>query len=257
VHAIILAGGKGTRLLPYTEDRPKSLLPFGAHTLLEISLRRLHDAGVTRVTLCVSHFGQMIEQAFGSGQRLGLDIDYVTDKDPLGTAAPLLAVRDWTGPAVVANGDVLSQIDFAELHHTHRRDGNDMTVVVHRMESPVNYGVVHVGAAGRITSIREKPRLTFDVSAGIYVVEPRVRRHFPEGLPLDMPDLIAHLLATDRTVRAYRFDGPWHDVGTPVSYATAQRHFAAAPDRYLRVQATATVPATGSLAPVHLSNQET
>ncbi len=256
MHAIILAGGKGTRLLPYTEDRPKSLLSFGSHTLLEIILRRLHDAGVVRVTLCVSHLGPMIEQVFGAGQRLGLDIDYVTDVEPLGTAAPLVAVRDWTEPAIVANGDVLSQIDFAELHHTHRRDGNDMTVVVHRLESPVNYGVVNVGTAGRITSIREKPRMSFDVSAGIYVVEPRVRHYVPDGRPLDMPDLIAELLASDRIVRAYRFDGPWHDVGTPVSYVAAQRHFAATPERYLRVQATAAVSAVDSLEPANLSNQE-
>lgn len=252
MHAIVLVGGKGTRLLPLTEHLPKPLMRFGRYPLLEIVIRRLRSAGCTRITLCVSHLGEMIERAFGDGRRLDVEIDYVVDETPLGTAAPLLAVPDWHTPAVVTNGDVLSTIDFAELYHAHRQQANDITVVVHRLHAPISYGVVDMDDTGRVAAIREKPRLPVDVAAGIYVADPRVRGYVPAGTPLDMPDLIGRLISGGRPVRAHRFDGPWHDIGDHDSYQAAQRQFAANPERYLR--ASATEPAPAPDRPLVLSN---
>jgi NDP-mannose synthase len=243
VHAIVLAGGKGTRLLPYTARQPKPLIRFGHYPLLEITIRRLRSAGFTRVTLCISHLGEMIEQTFGDGGRLDVAIDYVVDAVPLGTAAPLLAVPDWSTPAVVMNGDVLSAIDFADLYRAHRQRANDMTLVVHRLHARISYGVVAVEGADRIASIQEKPRLPVDVAAGIYVADPGIRRFIESGTPLDMPELIRRLVAGRQVVGAYRFDGPWHDIGDHGSYRAAQHQFTANPDRYLRVNSTEPAPA--------------
>ncbi|MFI1418630.1 NDP-sugar synthase [Streptomyces sp. NPDC020731] len=246
MHAIVLAGGKGTRLLPRTEQLPKPLLRFGPYPLLEIIVRRLRSAGFTRVTLCVSHLGEMIEEAFGDGHRLDVEIDYVRDEAPLGTAAPLLAVREWRAPAVVTNGDVLSAVDFAELYRAHRHRTGGLTVVVHRLHAPISYGVVDTDGTDRITAIREKPLLPVDVAAGVYVADPAVRRYIPAGTPLDMPELIERLIAGAQRVGAYRFDGPWHDIGDPDSYQAAQLDFAASPERYLRADTEPPAPAAAS-----------
>lgn len=237
MHAIVLAGGKGSRLLPHTAHRPKPLLQFGRCSLLEIIIRRLRSSGFSRVTLCVSHLGEMIERTFGDGRELDIQIDYAVDDAPLGTAAPLLAVRDWHTPALVINGDVLTAIDFAELCRVHRLQANDMTVVIHRLQMSISYGVIGVGGAGEIVAIQEKPLLPVDVAAGIYVVNPAVSHHIQANEPLDMPELIGRLIVAHQAVRAYRFDGPWHDIGNHDSYQAAQQDFAANPELYLHVDA--------------------
>jgi NDP-mannose synthase len=241
MHAIVLAGGKGTRLLPHTRHRPKALIRLGRCPILEIILRRLRASGFDRVTLCVSHLGEMIRAEFGDGRRLGLAIDYCVDERPLGTAAPLLLVEDWTTPAVVMNGDILTAIDLAGLHRTHRRSGARLTVAFHRRSLTSPMGLLQMRGAS-VTAVWEKPTFEWNVSCGIYVVDPLVRRHIPRGVPADMPGLISTLVERGEPVRGHRFSAPWHDIGSPASYERAHLAYLADPDLYLDPRAPAPVP---------------
>jgi NDP-sugar pyrophosphorylase family protein len=233
VHAIILAGGRGTRLLPYTEDCPKPLLPLGSYPILEVILRRLRASGFARVTLCIAHLGDMIRSEFGDGQQLGLSIGYRADPDgPLGTAAPLRLLDDWDTPALVMNGDVLATVDLAGLYQRHLASRSRLTVAFRRCRVPTAVGMVEA-PGDQIRAIWEKPTLTWNISSGIYVASPSLRQDIPAGRQFDMPDLIEILLRRGEPVHGYRFTGAWHDIGTPAGYARAEAAFLADPQRYL------------------------
>jgi NDP-sugar pyrophosphorylase family protein len=223
----------GTRLRPYTRDRPKALVRLGRYSILEIILNRLRACGFERVTLCVSHLREMITEEIGDGRRLGLRVDYSVDERPLGTAAPLLLVEDWTAPAVVMNGDLLTTIDFSELHRTHRRRGSRLTVAFQRRRLATSVGVLQV-RDDRITAMWEKPTIEWNVCLGVYVADPSTRRHIPANTPTDMPGLIRSLIADHEPVHGYQFTGEWHDIGTPAAYERARAEFLADSDRYLR-----------------------
>jgi NDP-sugar pyrophosphorylase family protein len=211
---------------------PKPLLRLGHFSILEITLRRLRACGFSRVTLCVSYRGDMIRQEFGDGGRLGLSIDYCWDRSPLGTAAPLMLVREWETPALVLNGDVLTSLDFASVMTAHRRNGGLMTVATHRSHVAVDFGVLDI-ADGRVRGIQEKPRIPIDVAAGVQVIDPAVRAYLPDHGQLDMPMLVAALIAEEQDVFAHPFDDPWYDIGTPASYEAAGMAFRVDPARYL------------------------
>ncbi|WP_218951961.1 sugar phosphate nucleotidyltransferase [Amycolatopsis anabasis] len=239
VHAILLVGGKGTRLLPHTADQPKALIRLGRYAILEIILRRLRAFGFDRVTLCVSHLGEMIRAEFGSGAALGLSIEYSVDERPLGTAAPLLLTENWDTPAVVMNGDILTTIDFGDLLRRHQARQSLLTVAFVRRRLSAGVGLVRV-IDGRIREVLEKPTFDLNVSSGIYAVSPAARKYIPRGGPADMPDLINALIRHDEPVHGYGFSGAWHDIGTPLRYDEARKAFEADPDRYLGPD-----PATG------------
>jgi NDP-mannose synthase len=232
VHAVILVGGKGSRLLPFTKYRPKPLMRLGRYSILEIILRRLRACGFERVTLCTAHLGEMIRAEFGDGRSLGLAIDYCTDDPPTGTAAPLLLVPDWDSPAVVMNGDVLTALDFAHFQQMHEQSGSVLSVAFQRREVPVELGVLQVGDR-QVHAMWEKPSLAIDVCSGMYVADPSVRDFIPEGARVDMPDVIDALLKKSKRVNAYGFREEWHDIGTPATYRNAEREFLADQDYYL------------------------
>lgn len=236
MHAILLVGGAGTRLWPYTRDLPKALVRLGRYTILEVILNRLRACGFDRVTLCVSHLREQITKEIGDGRHLGLRVDYSVDERPLGTAAPLLLVEDWTAPAVVMNGDVLTTVDFADLFRAHARRGGRLTVAFQRRRLATSVGVLHVreDREDRITAMWEKPNFEWNVCLGIYVADPAVRGHIPTNTPTDMPGLIGALIGHDEAVHGYRFTGAWHDIGTPAGYDRARAEFLADEDRYLR-----------------------
>ncbi|WP_329333135.1 sugar phosphate nucleotidyltransferase [Streptomyces sp. NBC_00663] len=233
MHAIVLAGGKGSRLRPYAAHRPKALVEFGDHSILEIIVRQLRTAGATRVTLCLHHLGEMIQERFSEGRRYGLSIDYTWDETPLGTAAPLLDVADWETPAVVLNCDVLTSLDFADLYRRHQEGGGVLTVACRKREIPLQLGVLDLADGGDVLGIREKPVLTVDVSTGIHVADPAVRKFIPEGQAMDMPDLITALIDEEQPVRAHEFEDSWYDIGTPENYEDAKKAFLASPSHYL------------------------
>ncbi|SDH16758.1 Nucleotidyl transferase [Sinosporangium album] len=234
MHAIIMAGGQGTRLRSVTDEIPKSLVRLGDHPIIEIIVRRLRASGFRRVTLCVSHLGEMIEAALGEGGRLGVAIDYCWDTEELGTAAPLLRVPRWNEPALVMNCDILTSADLTEMFSAHVRSGSLLTLAARRIQIPVSFGVLDLDEGGRVAGIREKPQLSVEVSAGIQVVDPGVRAWMSAGVAMDMPELILALIKQRCQVRAHPLSASWHDIGTPASYRTAAEAFARSPDEFLR-----------------------
>lgn len=174
----------------------------------------------------------MIRDELGDGGRFGLRIDYCVDRQPLGTAAPLWLVEDWTEPALVMNGDLLTTIDVADVYRSHTAGGALLTVVFKEIELPVDYGVVRL-AGDRVCGVWEKPRVVVPIATGVYAADPSVRDYLGPGSPADMPELIAAAAGSPRGVEGYRFAGEWYDIGTPASFERACQAFAARPDLYL------------------------
>jgi NDP-mannose synthase len=233
LHAIILAGGKGTRLGALTRTRPKSLTKLGDHSILEIITRQLRNSGFDRLTLCVSHLGELIVEEFGDGSRFGITIDYSWDHSPLGTAAPLRLISDWASPALVMNGDILTALDFEAFFSAHLRRRPAMTVATLHRRIQIDYGVLDLDGDGQVRGVREKPSISMDVSSGIYVIDPGMRAHSPAGRRMDMPELVATAVEHGLRVQAYAIAGPWHDIGNVTDYRSATRAFLAHPATYV------------------------
>lgn len=224
--AVILAGGKGRRLAPFTVVFPKPLVPVGDRPVLEILLRRLAAHGVREVILSVDHLAELI-MAFIEGNpslKELLKVRYVRDERPGGTAGPLAGIPGLDETFLVLNGDVLTTLDLTALLRHHRESGAALTIAVHRKEVPIDLGVLTL-EEDRVVRYQEKPRLFYDVSMGIYVYEPRVLRYIERGAYLDFPDLVQRLLENGEKVSGYRSDAPWLDIGRPEDYARAQEEF--------------------------------
>ncbi|MCM0675202.1 sugar phosphate nucleotidyltransferase [Micromonospora phytophila] len=225
MRAVILAGGRGTRLRPFTTSFPKPLMPVGDIPILEILLRQLKEHGVTEVTLLTGHLAYLLEGYFEDGRRLGLTIDYVREDRPLGTAGPL---RQLAGSLVddffVMNGDLLTDMDFTALMARHRENGAPVTVSVHTRAEKIELGILNVDASGDVVGYDEKPTLKLDVSMGAYAMSPRALAEIPAG-PYDMPQLILDLLAKGARVGSWRHEGFWLDIGRVDDYSRADRMF--------------------------------
>lgn len=223
--AVILAGGKGARLAPYTKILPKPLMPIGDMPILEILLRQLKRHGVDEVILTVGHLAQLLEVFFQDGERLGMKIHYSYEDQPLGTAGPLSLVSGLDDTFLVANGDVLTTLDFAALVADHRQSGAIATIAMHQRQVKVDLGVIQCNGSNEITGYLEKPTYDFHVSMGIYVFEPRVLAYIPFNQYLDFPDLVLRLIAASERVRGYPYDGYWQDLGRPDDYEQAVDDF--------------------------------
>jgi NDP-sugar pyrophosphorylase family protein len=223
--AVILAGGKGSRLGPYTTVLPKPLLPIGDRAILDVVVRQLHAQGFTDLTLAVGYLAHLIKAVFGDGSEHDVTIRYHDEPEPLGTAGALGTIDGLDEPFLVMNGDVLTTLDYAELARIHAEAGNALTVATHRRVVQTEYGVVHLdGSAGRTRAIvgyEEKPEIPYIVSMGVYVVDPSVLEYIPQGQPFDMPDLIVKLVDAGKPVGSYLFDGFWLDIGRHDDYERA------------------------------------
>lgn len=224
MQAIILAGGQGTRLKPFTNVIPKPLVPLGDMPILEIILRQLSQKGVTRVTLAVNHLARLIEAFFQDGTDLGLQIQYSLEDRPLGTAAPLLNVPDLADHFFIMNGDVLTTIDYRALYDFHLRQDNALTIATFTREVKIDLGVLEIDG-NRLTGYIEKPQHTFDVSMGIYVCSKDATRYIPPNTPFDMPQFAKALLSADERVGCYRGKYEWLDIGRVDDYETAVEMF--------------------------------
>ncbi|WUI01220.1 sugar phosphate nucleotidyltransferase [Spirillospora sp. NBC_00431] len=228
MHAVILAGGKGVRLRPYTTTLPKPLVPIGdEYAILEILLHQLARQGFRTVTLAIGHLGHLIRSYVGDGSRWGLRVDYSVEESPLGTIGPLLGMRDRL-PAdfLVANGDILTDLDFAELLDQHGATRPPLTVATYARQVDIDFGVITT-RDGRVVAFTEKPTLDYQVSMGVYGVSNEALAKFEPGIALGFDQLILDLLATGRHPREYRFDGYWLDIGRPDDYDRANAEFPA------------------------------
>lgn len=227
ISAVIMAGGFGTRLRPLTDQTPKPMLPVGDRPLLARTIERLREAGICNLNVTTHHLAERITGYFGDGHAHGVDIRYVSEEMPLGTCGGLNLVEEPTGPFLVINGDILTGVNFRELVTFHQRHQADATVCVRKYEVQVPYGVVESDGPW-LQAVREKPSVSFFVNAGIYLLEPGVRRYIPEGERFDMTDLINRLVADSRCVVSFPIMEYWLDVGKPADYAQAQRDVEAA-----------------------------
>ncbi len=232
--AVVLAGGSGTRLRPYTISIPKPLVPLGDTPIIEVVLRQLACHGVTRAHLALGHLAELLIAYFSQMKvRPNLDLVYVVEDEPLGTIGPLRALDDLRGTFLALNGDILTTLSYRDLVEFHRRSGCMATMAVKERFTPIDFGVVDLSDSGRIVSHREKPAVSHQIGMGVCVFEPEILEYVPKGRRFDIHDLVEALLGAGEPLAAYVSDAYWMDIGRPGDYAQAQSDFTAEPSRFL------------------------
>lgn len=226
MHAVILAGGKGVRLRPYTTALPKPLVPIGdQHAILEIVMRQLAAAGFKTVTLAIGHLGHIIRAYVGNGSQWGLRVGYAVEDSPLGTMGPLLTMQDRLPEHfLVMNGDILTDLDFAGVLKHHEASGAPLTIATYARQVKIDFGVLTT-ESGSITGFQEKPSIDYRVSMGVYGVSRSALAAYTPGLPLGFDELVLDLLAAKTPPAAYEFGGYWLDIGRPDDYDRANAEF--------------------------------
>lgn len=225
MRAIILAGGMGTRLKPYTTILPKPLLPVEEFPILEIIVRQLRFYGFQEITFSVGYLAQLIQAYFGDGSKLGVNISYSYEDKPLGTAGPISIVNDLNDRFLLMNGDVLTNLNFREMFEWHINHGGISTVGIYEKELQLNLGLVNITEDDLVDGYDEKPILRHWVSMGIYIFEPEIKKHLKKNERIDLPELILQLINKNEKVRAYKFRDTWLDIGRPDDYQEAVTSF--------------------------------
>lgn len=221
LRALVMAGGYGSRLRPLTDDRPKPMLPVGDRPLLEVIVDQLQAAGIRRVNVSTHYKADVIERHFGDGRQFGVDIQYVNEDQPLGTAGALGLLTDSDEPLLVMNGDILTRVNVAAMLDFHRSHAADLTVAVRPYEYQIPYGVIRADGAA-VTAIDEKPVVQHLVSAGIYLLNANLCRLVPAGQRYDMTDLIERVLAEGLRVISFPLREYWLDIGRAEDYVRAR-----------------------------------
>jgi len=223
--AVILAGGKGTRLAPYTNILPKPLMPIGEKPIMEILIHQIKRAGIHEVILTVGYLSQLIQSYFNDGSQLGVNLRYSYEREPLGTAGPLSLIEGLNNSFLVSNGDVLSDLDIKTFMEHHRRSGAAATIAMYNKTVKIDLGVIQLDGGQTVTGYTEKPTFHFPVSMGLYAFEPSVLDYIPRNEYLDFPDLVLKLIENGERVEGYRFDGYWRDLGNKDDYEQAVLDF--------------------------------
>ena len=231
---IILAGGKGTRLKPYTTVFPKPLMPIGDMPILEVVLRQLKSFGFEKITLSVNHLADLIQTFFGNGNKLGLDISYCMEDTPLGTAGSISLVKDITEHFLVMNGDLLTTLDYGAMMRSHIDSKATATIGVFPREVKIDFGVLELGEKGQLLQYKEKPRFEFIVSMGVNAFHKSALDFIPKSQYLDIPALMMNLKNAGKQVLTYRSECQWLDIGRPDDYEAATIEFERSKEKYLR-----------------------
>lgn len=228
MRAVILAGGRGTRLAPYTTVIPKPLLPVGDLPILEIVLRQLVHAGVTHVTLTLGYMADYFRAFLTQHRSLSrlVKIDFVEEERPTGTAGSLAFVPGLDQTFLVMNGDILTTLDYRALIDFHAAEGAWLTIAAHRKPVKIDLGVLETAGDGRVTNYIEKPKYDYTVSMGIYVYQPEVLKYITAGAYLDFPDLVLKLVRDGKKVMTFKNEATWLDLGRPEDLQRATDLFA-------------------------------
>lgn len=229
MRAILLAGGKASRLGPRASNIPKALTPVSGHALIDILLSQLRLAEVSRVTLCLGHLEDDVRNHVGDGSAVGVSVDYVSDGGELGTAGPLGLLLDWDEPGLVLNADLITDLSFSEIFTRHERSNAAITLAVREHTIRFETGVVQCDRNGRVEAIAEKPEFRKLQSLGVYVIDPQVRSRVPLSRRMDMPDFINDAISAGYDVQVYEHRGHWHDIGTPSDLRAAESALLADP----------------------------
>jgi len=227
--AVILAGGKGTRLRPYTHVLPKPLMPLGEDDpmpILEVVLRQLVRFGFRDVTIITGYLTELIETFCGDGRKFGARIGYRREEVPLGTAGGLTLVKRPEEPVLVINGDILTTLDYGAMYDFHRTRGASATIASYPREVKIDFGVLQFGDDPHVlTGYQEKPEYSFQVSMGVYILEPHAWDFLVPGQAITMPELLEAMRQTGRAVHCYKQNCYWLDIGRHDDYATANEIF--------------------------------
>ncbi len=235
---IIQAGGRGTRLAPYTTVLPKPLMPVDERPILEIMIRQLVSQGFDRITITLGYLGALIMAVLGDGRRLGASIEYVHETDPRGTIGAVTLVEDLDEPFLVMNGDLLTDFDYRDFMDAHLKDGAALSVGVYQKSVPISLGVFDLAQGDRIVGFREKPTIALPCSMGIYAFDPSLLELIPPSGNFGFDNLMHVCLARDVHVRAHVFDGIWLDIGRPEDYSSATNLFQEYRERLLPEERT-------------------
>ena len=230
--AVIMAGGKGTRLLPYTMALPKPLVPVGQYPIMEIVIRQLSRAGFDRIIIAVNHQAELIETYFGNGSKYGLNIEYSLETEPLSTMGPLKLMKNLPDDFIVMNSDILTDLDYSELLDYHKKSGRIFTISSYKRIQNVEYGVLHE-SGGILAGFTEKPKLDYLVSMGVYAVSSRVLDYIPENTFFGFDNLMTKLIESGEEVGIRLHEGYWLDIGRPDDYQTATDEFESTRDLFL------------------------
>ena len=235
--AVILAGGKGTRLKPYTTFVPKPLMPIGDYPIIEVVLRQLRFFGINEVTIAVGHMAQLIQSFVGDGSRFDMKIDYSEETEPLGTAGPLALLRDRFAQdeeVLVMNGDLLTTLNFRNALEFHRKNQAAATICLNRREVAIDFGVLITDQAGCLKDYQEKPVLSYDVSMGINILSRAALDAIPRGRPFTIPELMLTLSRSGKKVMCFKEPCFWLDIGRVEDYSQACEEFEARRKEFLR-----------------------
>lgn len=222
--AILLAGGRGTRLHPYTITLPKPLMPVGDYPILEIIVRQLVQAGFTHLTMAVNHQAEIIKAFFQDGEKWGIKIDYSMEDQPLGTMGPIKQIKDLPDQFLVMNGDILTDLDFGAFYDTHRNTEGVFSITSYEREQLVDYGVLQT-ENNRLIGMQEKPRTQYEVSTGIYMLSKEVLDYIEGHTNYGFDDLMHRLLQEQKPVNVLPYAGYWLDIGRADDYKKATEVF--------------------------------
>ena len=231
--AIILSGGKGTRLKPYTIVLPKPLVPIGELPILEIVLRQLKQQGFTHITMAVNHMADLIMAFFGDGSKWGVQIDYSIEDKPLSTMGPLKLIKDLPEDFLVMNGDILTDLKYGHFFDSHIRNNNFFTISSYTRNHKSEYGVLETNDRQKLTAFKEKPETTFEVSMGIYALNKRVLDYIPDDTFFGFDHLMYSLIGNQKEVCVANHSGIWLDIGRPSDFQDAIDLFEKEGDKFL------------------------
>jgi NDP-sugar pyrophosphorylase family protein len=219
--AVILAGGKGTRLKPYTISLPKPLVPIGERPILEIIICQLKKFGFNHITITINHYAEIIQAFFGDGKKWDIKIDYSLEEVPLSTMGPLSLIDDLPDNFLVMNGDILTDLDFNKFYTEHTERGNNFTIGAHKRLEKVEYGVLHNNANSELIRFEEKPTNEYLVSMGIYMMNRNNLKYIPKNTFFGFDHLMNLLIEKDILPHIFEYDGYWLDIGRPNDYEKA------------------------------------
>jgi NDP-sugar pyrophosphorylase family protein len=232
MRAVILAGGKGTRLAPYTTVLPKPLMPIGEMPILEVVLRQLARHQIRDITLAVGYLAELLQAYCGDGSKFGVKLDYSREDRPLGTAGPIALVQNLNETFLVMNGDLLTTIDYTAMWNYHKERGAIATLASYKREVKIDLGVIQ-SEDGWVKDYVEKPAYTYSVSTGVYIFEPEILKYIQKDQRLDLPELVMRLLKSGRQVNVFNFDGYWLDIGRHDDYDAAMEEFSKHREEFL------------------------
>lgn len=234
MRAIILAGGKGTRLAPYTTVLPKPLMPIGEMPILEIVIRQLEKHGFNDLTLAVGYLAELLMAYCGDGSKFNVKLNYSREEQPLGTAGPISLVSDLNDTFLVMNGDLLTTIDYSAMLKYHKERGAIATVACYQRDVKIDLGVIEVDKDNWVANYIEKPTYHYSVSMGIYLFEPEILNYIKKNQRLDLPELVLKLMKDHKKVNVFNFEGYWLDIGRHDDYQRAIEEFAENREKFLK-----------------------